>query len=108
MASVPKIVGTHTVRSKCPLTTIFYFQNLLDEHAQGFFGNFVNKVLYISEYIYDNVEHEHIWAFLSVVGTIVFILVVGYFMANLVRIEEENLKKNGSISSKPNSKFPFG
>ncbi|KAL5287390.1 dnajc16 family protein [Megaselia abdita] len=81
-----------------------FVSNLLDEHAQGLFGMFMNKMLFLTEYLYDNVQHEHLLAFASVVGTIAFILIVGYIMANLVRIEEENLKKNGKIDSKSSCK----
>lgn len=47
----------------------------------------------IFDYLSDNIGEEHILPVLSVIATVVFIVGVGYLMAYLVRIEEENVQK---------------
>ncbi|XP_058820805.1 dnaJ homolog subfamily C member 16 isoform X2 [Topomyia yanbarensis] len=74
-------------------------KDLLDEHAQGMVIRILNKVLLAFEYMTDNLGQEHILPALSVVGTVAFILAVGYLMSYLVRIEEENIQKKQSASS---------
>lgn len=53
----------------------------------------------------DNLGQEHILPVLSVIGTLAFILCVGYLMSYLVRVEEQNIQKRqnkmGENSSDP-------
>lgn len=65
----------------------------MDEHAQGLIAKILNKILLTFEYMGENVGEEHVLPILSVFGTVVFIVGVGYLMAYLVRIEEENVQK---------------
>lgn len=53
----------------------------------------LNKIFLIFDYLSDNIGEEHILPILSVIATVVFIVGVGYLMAYLVRIEEENVQK---------------
>ncbi|XP_065351702.1 dnaJ homolog subfamily C member 16 isoform X2 [Cloeon dipterum] len=71
-------------------------QELIDEHAQGMVGRILNKIFVASEYLRDNVTKEQLLPALSVVGTVLFIVVAGYFMAYLVRLEEEKIAKSSS------------
>ncbi|XP_055585814.1 dnaJ homolog subfamily C member 16 isoform X2 [Uranotaenia lowii] len=74
-------------------------KDLLDEHAQGLVIRILNKVLMAFEYMTENLGQEHILPALSVVGTIAFILAIGYLMAYLVRVEEENIQKSQNKSA---------
>ena len=78
-------------------------QNLLDEHAQGFISKWITRMFYITEYLFDNIEQEHILATLSLLGTIAFMFAVGYVMVYFVRAEEETLKAKGQLNSKNNN-----
>lgn len=81
-------------RRKCENSQFqFEFQDLLDEHAQGLFVQLLNKIVFLIEYFYDNLGKEHILPVISVFGTIGFIVAVGYLLAYLVRIEEEDIQK---------------
>lgn len=65
----------------------------MDEHEQGMVTQIFNKVLLIFDYMNDNIGQEHILPVLSVIATVLFIVGVGYLMAYLVRVEEENVQK---------------
>lgn len=74
----------------------------MDEHAQNLATRIIKKVFITIEYMYDNLGKEHVLPALSVVGTVLFILGVGYLMTYLVRLEEENVQKQEQ--QKPNGK----
>jgi hypothetical protein len=61
-----------------------FLQELIDEHAQGMVGRLLNKIFLTTEYLRDNVTKEQLLPALSVLGTVIFIVVAGYFMAYLV------------------------
>lgn len=75
-----------------------FVKNLFDEHAQSLINRWLSKVEYISEYLIDNLEKEHVLALLSLLGTIIFMFAVGYVMVYFVRVEEENLKRKGHLN----------
>lgn len=75
---------------------------MLDEHAQGMFVQTLNKILLVIEYLGDNLGREHFYAVASVLGTIGFIVAVGYLLAYLVRIEEEDIQKKQNASMNNN------
>lgn len=66
---------------------------MLDEHAQGLLFRIITKLYTTLEYFVDNLGREHIWPAFSVLATVFFILGIGYLMSYLVRMEEENIKK---------------
>lgn len=68
----------------------------MDEHAQGLFGQIINKLFLLLDYLSDNLGQEHVLPLLSVFLTIGFIVAVGYLLAYLVRLEEENIQKTQS------------
>ncbi|XP_055676696.1 dnaJ homolog subfamily C member 16 [Lutzomyia longipalpis] len=78
-------------------------KDLLDEHAQGLVSRIFNKIFLTMEYLADNLGREHILPAISVLGTVGFILGVGYLMAYLVRQEEENIKKQQKSNSVNNN-----
>ncbi|KAB0795064.1 hypothetical protein PPYR_11903 [Photinus pyralis] len=82
------------LKSSEALTYEALVTDLFDEHAKGIFGRIVTKLLIFSERLYEGLSKDQILPVLSIVGTIVFIVGVGYFMAYLVRIEEESVKQN--------------
>lgn len=67
------------------------------------FSQILNKVFLVFEYLSDNIGEEHLLPVLSVIGTFVFIVGVGYFMAYLVRIEEENVQKKQNSGNNNNN-----
>ncbi len=75
------------------------FQELFDEHSQNLATRILKKVFITIDYFYDNLGKEHLLAILSVVGTVGFIVGVGYLMSYLVRLEEENIQKNEQKSN---------
>lgn len=78
-------------------------QDLLDEHAQSILVQIVNKAFVLLEYFGDNLGREHVLPVLSVFGTIGFIIAVGYLLAYLVRIEEEDLQKKQTTKNNNNN-----
>lgn len=62
-----------------------------------------NKLLLLLEYFGDNLGREHVLPVLSVFGTIGFIVAIGYLLAYLVRIEEEDIQKKQSTKNNNNN-----
>lgn len=79
------------------------FQDLLDEHAQGMVLQIINKVLLTFEYFSDNLSEEYVLPVLSVIGTVLFIVGVGFLMSYLVRVEEENVQKRKNKANANNN-----
>uniref|UniRef100_A0A182PTY3 DnaJ homolog subfamily C member 16 n=1 Tax=Anopheles epiroticus TaxID=199890 RepID=A0A182PTY3_9DIPT len=71
-------------------------KDLLDEHAENPIMRIFNRIILALEYVSDNLGQEHILPALSVVGTIVFILTIGYLMSYLLHLEEKNILHNKS------------
>ncbi|CAG9760162.1 unnamed protein product [Ceutorhynchus assimilis] len=88
-----------------------YVTDLFDEHAIGFVKKAIMRVSQFLESIYDSLGREQILPALSVLGTIVFILGIGYLMAHLVEKEEEIIKKkradddSGNNNNNSNSSY---
>lgn len=59
-------------------------QDLFDEHAQGILGRIFTKLIMFSSSIYDGLDKDQILPALSIIGTLIFIVAIGYFMAYLV------------------------
>lgn len=55
----------------------------------------IKRIIVSIDYLYDSLGKEHIFPVISVIGTVLFILGVGYLMTYLVKIEEENVRKQG-------------
>ncbi|XP_025835786.1 dnaJ homolog subfamily C member 16-like [Agrilus planipennis] len=81
------------LKSSEALTYEAFVKDLFDEHAKGIFGRIFAKLMMFSESVYEGLSKDQVLPALSVVGTVVFIVAVGYFMAYLVRLEEESIKK---------------
>lgn len=75
----------------------------MDEHAQSIFVQIINKMFLLFEYFAENFGREHILPVLSVFGTIGFIVAIGYLLAYLVRIEEEDIQKKQSTKNLNNN-----
>ncbi|KAG5672388.1 hypothetical protein PVAND_002519 [Polypedilum vanderplanki] len=67
--------------------------DLFDEHSQGLASRVIKRIIISIDYLYDSLGHEHLFPAASVIGTILFILGIGYLMSYLVKIEEANVKK---------------
>lgn len=93
----------HTIsrllKSSEALTYEALVTDLFDEHAKGIIGRIITKLLVFSERMYDGLNKEQILPALSIIGTVVFIICVGYFMAYLVRMEEESVKQNAKVKA---------
>lgn len=63
----------------------------------------MNKILLLIDYFYDNLGREHVLPVVSVFGTIGFIVAVGYLLAYLVRLEEENIQKKQNQKNNNNN-----
>jgi DnaJ homolog subfamily C member 16 len=63
----------------------------------------LNKFFITFEYFMDNLGEEHVLPVLSVIGTVLFILVVGYFMSYLVKKEEENIQAKQNRANNNNN-----
>nr|CAD7444027.1 unnamed protein product [Timema bartmani] len=66
---------------------------LIDEHAQGIVSRILTKLLVTADFLKDNVTRDQLLPVISVLATIIFIIVGGYVMTYLVRLEEENIQK---------------
>ncbi|KAJ8910877.1 hypothetical protein NQ315_000508 [Exocentrus adspersus] len=91
------------LRSSEQLTYEAFVKDLFDEHAKGIFGRVFTKVMNFVEATYDGLSKEQILPAVSVFGTIIFILAIGYFMAYLVRLEEENIQKQKAKAKSGNN-----
>lgn len=60
----------------------------------------IKRIIVSIDYLYDSLGKEHIFPVISVIGTVLFILGVGYLMTYLVKIEEENVRKQGYVPNK--------
>lgn len=74
----------------------------MDEHAQSTIVQMMNRFFLLVEYFGDNMSREHILPALSVIATIIFIIVVGYVLAHLVRMEEQDIQKQQSLKTNNN------
>lgn len=96
------------LRSTEALTYEAFVKDLFDEHAKSIFSHIFSKILQFIENTYDGMTKDQILPTVSVIGTLLFILAVGYLMAYLVRLEEENIKKNKPKSTKTNNNNETG
>jgi DnaJ homolog subfamily C member 16 len=81
-------------------SSFHFFQDLFDEHSQNMATRVIKRIIVSIDYLYDSLGKEHIFPVISVIGTILFILGVGYLMTYLVKIEEENVRKQGYTAHK--------
>ena len=68
-------------------------KELFDEHATSVFVRIANRMLEAIEVIRENVTKDELLPALSLVVTVGFILVGGYVMNYLVKMEEESVRK---------------
>lgn len=76
----------YLLRSTDALQYEAVIKDLLDEHAQGLISKVFSKLALCLEIASDHLTHEHIMPAVSVVGTVLFILAIGHFMAGLVKV----------------------
>lgn len=95
-------------RSSEALTYEAEVKDLLDEHAQGIFLQIITKICNFLEQMIDNVGQQHLMILLSVIGTLTFIVGIGYLLAYLGHIEEEDIqnKKAKVNNNNESEKFP--
>ncbi|KAK9890896.1 hypothetical protein WA026_012238 [Henosepilachna vigintioctopunctata] len=82
-----------------------FIKALFDEHAKGIWGRILSKTLATLDSMYDGLGKEQILPAISIVATVIFIMLVGYLMAYLVRLEEEDIKKQKTNSGNNNNDF---
>jgi DnaJ family protein C protein 16 len=63
---------------------LFFFQELIDEHAQGIVSKILTKLLQTADFFKDNITKDQLLPFLSVVATILFIVAGGYILSYVV------------------------
>ncbi|KAJ8983813.1 hypothetical protein NQ317_008939 [Molorchus minor] len=80
-----------------------FVKDLFDEHAKGTFSKIITKIMNFAESCYDGMNKDQILPALSVLGTMIFILALGYFMSYLVRLEEENIQKQKAKAKSGNN-----
>ncbi|XP_035912827.1 dnaJ homolog subfamily C member 16 [Anopheles stephensi] len=95
------IVIHRLLRSSESLSYETEVKALLDEHAENAVMRILNRILLAVEYMADNLGQEHILPAISVIGTIGFILIIGYLMSYLLHLEEEDiqLKKSKNVDN---------
>ncbi|XP_022905237.1 dnaJ homolog subfamily C member 16 [Onthophagus taurus] len=94
------------LRSTEALTYEAFVKELFDEHAKGIVGRVFSKIRTIWLSIYDGLSKEQILPALSVLGTVAFIVIIGFVMTYFVRIEEEKI--NATKSSVTNNNVSNG
>ncbi|XP_023017800.2 dnaJ homolog subfamily C member 16 l(3)80Fg [Leptinotarsa decemlineata] len=91
------------LRSNEVLTNEAFVKDLFDEHAKGMIEKLFVRFVQFMETTYEGLGKEQILAVVSILGTILFILAIGYFMAYLVRIEEENIQRQKAKTGNNNN-----
>ena len=76
-------VFTHDVR----------FPALIDEQAHGFIGKIVKRILVMTDGMTENISQKEILPVVSVGLSLGFILLIGYIMQYLVKMEEESIQE---------------
>jgi DnaJ family protein C protein 16 len=66
---------------------------LVDEQAHGFIGNIVKKILVMTDGMTENISQKEILPIVSVALSLGFILLIGYTMQYLVKMEEESIQE---------------
>lgn len=89
-------------RTSEALTYEAQVKDLLDEHAQGIVLQILTKVFNYLEHVIENMGQQHMMAIISVIGTLGFIVGVGYLLAYLVKIEEEDIQKKKATGNNNN------
>ncbi|KAL1492094.1 hypothetical protein ABEB36_012587 [Hypothenemus hampei] len=80
-----------------------YVTDLFDEHAVSLIKKIFINFKHFMQSIYNNLSKEQILPAFSVLGTILFIVAIGYLMAYLVENEEKNIKKMKEAQSGHNN-----
>ncbi len=66
---------------------------LFDEHATSMFVAVSSKMIEVVEAIRENISVDEILPSVSLVATVIFILIGGYIMSYLVKMEEESVQR---------------
>ncbi|RWS27457.1 DnaJ-like protein subfamily C member 16 [Leptotrombidium deliense] len=66
---------------------------LIDEQSHGLFGRIVKKILIMTDGIGDNITKKEVLPVISVALSIGFVILIGYIMQHLVRVEEESIQE---------------
>ena len=66
------------------LKLIYRWQELVDEHAQGILSRISSRLAAAVDLLREHITRQELLAVASVVGTVLFILAVGYVMTYLV------------------------
>lgn len=74
------------LKSSEALTYEAFVKDLFDEHSKGIFSRIFTKIVYFIESTYEEVGKKELLAVASILGTILFIVVVGYIMMFLVYV----------------------
>lgn len=69
------------------------FPALIDEQAHGFIGKIVKKILVMTDGMTENISQKEILPIVSVALSLGFILLIGYIMQYLVKMEEESIQE---------------
>lgn len=64
-------------------------QDLVNEHSQGIVHLWLRNIFYIYQYTIDKISEEQLLAIFSLLGTIVFMVTVGYIILYFVHFEED-------------------
>lgn len=68
-------------------------RELFDEHATSLFVRIANKMIEVVEAIRENITKDELLPAISLVVTVGFIIVGGYVMSYLVKMEEESVQR---------------
>lgn len=82
-----------------------FIKALFNEHATGIWGRIFTRVVAFIDSVYDGLRKEQILPLASVVGTLLFIILLGYLMAYLVRLEEEDVRRREANSGNNNNEL---
>ena len=68
-------------------------RQLFDEHTQSLFVRLTNKMIEVVELLRENITKDELLPAISLVVTVGFIIVGGYVMSYLVKMEEESVQR---------------
>jgi DnaJ family protein C protein 16 len=63
---------------------LFFFQELIDEHAQGIMSKILTKLLQTADFFRDSITKDQLLPVLSIVATILFVVAGGYILSYIV------------------------
>lgn len=87
------LIGLSKDLETLPNDIRFKSNSLIDEDAHGIFGKVIKKILIMTDDVTESITQKEILPIVTVILSIGFILLIGYIMQYLVKMEEESIQE---------------